>query len=213
MKAIYIYLTLTCCLACQLHAAVNRNQNQSQEVRDMRTSLDSLRYEFLDFDEQLRIYSEKFKNQESIVEGLAKQLEEEKRSIKDVVKSNHSQVELKLAKIEKLLKNLTEDIRTLQTHVNQTAQAVTESQKRVDGLESYAHRQNEDLENMKTALMAVMEAFQVPTPISNAKVYQVKAGDTLGEIAMRHKTTAKVLKDLNQLKDDRIKIGQNLKLP
>ncbi|MFI6465657.1 LysM peptidoglycan-binding domain-containing protein [Streptomyces sp. NPDC050538] len=50
------------------------------------------------------------------------------------------------------------------------------------------------------------------TPSSTT--YTVKAGDTLGEIAAAHKTTVKILADLNGIKDpDKLAAGKKLKLP
>lgn len=45
------------------------------------------------------------------------------------------------------------------------------------------------------------------------KKYKVKSGDTLSEIALRHRTTVTAIKRLNNLRSDRIDIGQILKLP
>lgn len=52
-----------------------------------------------------------------------------------------------------------------------------------------------------------------PTPSASAKTYTVVAGDTLGAIATKFKTTVATLKTLNSLTSDIIRIGQVLKLP
>ena len=49
-------------------------------------------------------------------------------------------------------------------------------------------------------------------PASNKKMYTVKKGDTLSSIAQKNKTTVSKLKKLNNLKSDKINIGQKLKL-
>lgn len=46
-----------------------------------------------------------------------------------------------------------------------------------------------------------------------ASSYKVKSGDTLSEIAKNHKTTVQKLKQLNNLKSDRLSINQTLKTP
>ena len=43
--------------------------------------------------------------------------------------------------------------------------------------------------------------------------YKVKSGDTLGHIAIRYRTSVSAIKRLNNLKSDKIKIGQILKIP
>jgi len=45
------------------------------------------------------------------------------------------------------------------------------------------------------------------------KKYKVKSGDTLSGIAQRYRTTVTALKRLNNLRSDRINIGQILKIP
>lgn len=50
-----------------------------------------------------------------------------------------------------------------------------------------------------------------PTPISST-AYKVKAGDTLWRISAAHKTTVANLKSLNGLKNDKIRVGQTLKV-
>jgi LysM repeat protein len=45
------------------------------------------------------------------------------------------------------------------------------------------------------------------------KKYKVRSGDTLSQIAQRHRTSVSAIKRLNHLKSDRINIGQILKIP
>lgn len=45
-----------------------------------------------------------------------------------------------------------------------------------------------------------------------AKTYVVKAGDTLSEIARNHRTTVQLLRSRNNLKADRLRIGQTLRV-
>lgn len=48
---------------------------------------------------------------------------------------------------------------------------------------------------------------------SNAKVYRVRSGDTLSEIARRYGTTVSKLRSANGLTSNRLRIGQELKIP
>ena len=47
---------------------------------------------------------------------------------------------------------------------------------------------------------------------NNAKIYKVKAGDTLGHIAMRNNVTVAQLKKWNHLRSDMLQIGQKIKI-
>ena len=67
--------------------------------------------------------------------------------------------------------------------------------------------------------------LNVPAPAKTAKAkkavkvatsgdaYVVKSGDTLGHIAVAHKTTVKAIKQANSLTSDKVRIGQKLALP
>lgn len=48
---------------------------------------------------------------------------------------------------------------------------------------------------------------------TNYKKYKVRSGDTLSEIARKHRTTVSAIKKLNRLRSDRIDVGQVLKIP
>jgi LysM repeat protein len=44
-------------------------------------------------------------------------------------------------------------------------------------------------------------------------IYVVQSGDTLTQIARRHRTSVKILKDINRLDSDSVTVGAKLKLP
>ena len=50
-------------------------------------------------------------------------------------------------------------------------------------------------------------------PAEGGLVYAVKSGDTLTKIASAHGTTVKSIRTANDLKTDKLKVGQKLKLP
>ena len=55
---------------------------------------------------------------------------------------------------------------------------------------------------------------RAPVPVAEVYVpYIVKRGETLSGLAKRLHTTADVLRQLNQLRDDNIKVGQRLRVP
>jgi LysM repeat protein len=69
-----------------------------------------------------------------------------------------------------------------------------------------------ELLNQKTTPEKIDSDEHNETATSSKKTYTVKKGDTLSEIAQKHKTTVSKLKKLNHLKNDRLQIGQKLKL-
>ncbi len=60
-----------------------------------------------------------------------------------------------------------------------------------------------------SAKAAVLEA----APTEGSSVYEVKSGDTLTKIATANGTTVKALRLANDLKTDKLKVSQKLKLP
>jgi LysM repeat protein len=62
---------------------------------------------------------------------------------------------------------------------------------------------------------AVVAATPAATKTTTSQVgtYKVAKGDTLSKIARNNKTTVKQLRELNNLKNDNLKIGQALKVP
>jgi LysM repeat protein len=59
---------------------------------------------------------------------------------------------------------------------------------------------------------AVASVASAPAAME-AGVYVVKNGDALEKIARNNKTTVKAIKEINNMKTDRINVGQKLKLP
>lgn len=57
------------------------------------------------------------------------------------------------------------------------------------------------------------ETITSPTPTILNNSYYVRAGDTLSNIASRHKITTNELKTINKLASNQLKIGQKLQLP
>ncbi|MDQ7048991.1 MAG: N-acetylmuramoyl-L-alanine amidase [Enterobacterales bacterium] len=49
--------------------------------------------------------------------------------------------------------------------------------------------------------------------LAKMKSYRVKSGDTLSEIAQRHGTSLQELRNYNQLKNDRLRVGQVIQIP
>ncbi len=65
----------------------------------------------------------------------------------------------------------------------------------------------------QTSAKPTTTAAKPQTTTATTDVYTVKSGDYLGKIAGKHETTVTNLKSLNQLKSDKIFVGQNLKVP
>lgn len=77
----------------------------------------------------------------------------------------------------------------------------------------------EDLTKKIQAIMKTVRAAPPPAPVTppapppNCKKYKVESGDTLSLIAQAFKTTVSQIKELNHLKSDNLRVGQELLVP
>jgi LysM repeat protein len=78
------------------------------------------------------------------------------------------------------------------------------------------------MQNFEAALQSMMEVIQVKsgapsysksTDSDNPHIYKVQPGDSLERIARAKKVSVQSLRDANQLNNDRIIVGQKLKIP
>lgn len=75
------------------------------------------------------------------------------------------------------------------------------------------------LNPVRPAATSDSEVVNTPPPVVKTvpkpsfKLYKVKSGDTLGEIASKHHVSIAAIKKANHLRSDTIQIGQTLKIP
>ncbi|MGK9063923.1 LysM peptidoglycan-binding domain-containing protein [Stutzerimonas chloritidismutans] len=65
----------------------------------------------------------------------------------------------------------------------------------------------------KAEMFAANLALMKPQDMVDWKQYTVRPGDTLGAIANRHNLSVNIIRDINRLKGDTLRIGQSLSLP
>ena len=206
----------------QLLAARNRpsyEEDKSVMMREILDSLDNLRHEVNNHEAEIRMFEEKFKNQEEILDTLRTQMTSTLQAVKETLKSQSSTLEARLTSHENAAKGFSTDFKS---YTNDYAQTFSDYKKRIVDLEKMIDVQNHNIENLQAALNSVMDALQVKDipqdkavadPESGSpKIYRVKSGDSLEKIARQNQTTIKKLKELNNLTSDQIIIGQKLKL-
>ena len=67
--------------------------------------------------------------------------------------------------------------------------------------------------NLTSNLLNIGQKLIIPLPEKNYTLYTVKSGDSLYQIAKKYNTTVDNIKSLNQLTNNLLSIGQQLKLP
>jgi LysM repeat protein len=187
-------------------------------MREILDQLSHLRHKVNNHEAEIRIFEERFKNQEEILDSLRSEMLTTLQGVKDNLKNHSLSLESKLFKYEDASKGFSSDFRS---YAKEHEKALTAYKDRILDLEKTVEIQNRNIESLQAALSALMDAFQVKgspsdkgaiNDIDKAKIYQVKAGDTLEKIAKEYKTTPEKLKKLNGLDSDKIIIRQKLKV-
>lgn len=224
-----LFLFLIILLPSLVSAAPRRytsEEDNAMAMREMRDSLDTMRHEVDNHETEIRMFDERVNNQEATLVSLRQQLQDANQANKELIKGNANSLEAKIASLESVNKSLMADMTQFKAHANESSNAleqykkkISELEKTLTELEKILEKQNQNLDNVKSAMASMMDAMQVKEVVTSLpqsdgeKIYKIKAGDSLEKIARAHNTTVKVLKELNNLSSDRIVVGQTLHLP
>jgi chromosome segregation ATPase len=182
--------------------------------REMRDSLDDMRHEIGNHETEMKMFDEKLKNLETALDSIRQQLLDLKQTHKEILKSTSQDFEAKLGNLDLITKSLAADLKTIKSTIHE---AFTPVKGRIGDLEKIAETQNQNIENLQTALRSLMEILQVKEGLKNSdsssQTYKVKSGDSLEKIAKAHQITIDALKTVNNLSNDRIITGQKLLIP
>ena len=117
-------------------------------------------------------------------------------------------VEKRVATLEKAQEAIAADLKTLKNYVNETASTLSQCQNQLAKIDKQL---NSDIQFLKSSLNSMLALLQPAA--AQERAYTVQSGDSLGQIALEHKTTIKALKELNNLSTDIIYVGQKIILP
>lgn len=194
-------------------------EDNSSFVRELRDGLEDIKHEVTNHDAELRMFQEKLANQDSTVENLRQQMLDTNQAHKEQLKGH---IEAKIANLESVNKGLVADLKLLKDHSNESAAALEQYNQKLSKIEKILDSQAQNMSHLESALQSLMEALQIKdhsdksNSIAKAagKSYKVKPGDSLGKIAIDHKTSTKTLRELNpQIENDKIIVGQTLHIP
>lgn len=178
------------------------NENLLREIQN-------LKYTLKNQETELRRLKDRQENQETAFDQLRTQVDDTQKKQLSQSKGSAQDTDLKIANLQDGLKSTLADLKTLQTHLNDLA-------KQEDHLESLLNAQTKTIQQLQNSLNALFDALDIKNPskpTASGKVYRVENGDSLGKIAQQHHTTIKALRALNDLKDDKLVVGQKLKIP
>lgn len=187
------------------YSRYNTQTDVSATVRELLVSFEDLKHEVRNHDSEIHTLEEKTSNFQEILDGVRKEQMEATQAMRESLKN----LEAKISGHEGMAKGLTS---SLQNHAADSIAALTDYKKRILELEKAIELQNRNIENLQTALKALLETSSKVATEDTGKIYRVKAGDSLDKIARAHQTSVKRIKELNGLTKDQIIVGQKLKL-
>jgi LysM repeat protein len=209
-----------------LHAAPQRGQQYNTQdssaaaIREIYSSMEDIRHTVDNHEIEIRMYDEKLKNMDSIIDNVRDQLEEAVKFNKDQLKNNLAGVDAKLVSLDTITKGIANDIQQFKSFSNETTTVLAQYKKKIGEIEKTIDLQNQNIEHLQAAMNSLMEALQgkvpklgVPEPSSSNRSYKIQQGDSLEKIARNHQISIQSLKDANGLTSDRIVVGKTLIIP
>lgn len=127
----------------------------------------------------------------------------------DILEQNHNDLSERVGKVEAMKREI-EDLKS----------NVAALQSQLADLKSLLARQRGEIITELSGVIKKAEASRpapAPVPVSSytgkTEIYTVQGGDTLSLISEAFGTKISVLKELNNLKNDNIRVGQKLRVP
>lgn len=212
----------------ELSAAPRTNSYYDQNaiaLQEIRDSVESFRHEINNHEAEIRIFDEKLKNLDSIIENVRDQLNDSNKSHKEQLKGSSTSLESKILALEALSKSLVSDLKQFKTHANDSTVALGQYKQKIGELEKIVEQQSQNIDHLQAAMHDLMNALQLKDSLSSKSSpekadvalspgkYRVKTGDTLEKIARAHQTTVQALKELNGISTDKICVGKVLNIP
>lgn len=164
-----------------------------------------LRHELDNHEMEIRTFDERLATQENIVDNLRQQILEITQKNRELVKNSTSSFDGRIASLEAAISNILDDLHQIQSHINESSKAFSQYKQKL------ADNSNK-LESLHEALNTLLKTLQGDIPESTQNTYRVQNGDTLEKIARKNHLSIKKLKELNDLSNDRIFVGQVLKI-
>jgi chromosome segregation ATPase len=180
-------------------------------IHEFQTNLDDLRHDVHCFQTEIQILDGRIKHYENAMTTLKQHdLEKQHAKIEQLIQQMQS-LEKKWISLEKTQTAGNKELEDLLSHANETTAALVQFKERIQELEQEILSQNrrfEELAKLKGNLESLAKGFRGET-VS----HKVRSGETLEKIAKAHKTTVEKIKKLNDLNQDLIVVGQELKIP
>jgi LysM repeat protein len=195
-----------------LRSSPNDEKHQLElTLHEVQTNIDDLRHDINCFQTELQILDGRIKYYENTFASL-KQHDLDKQQAKiDLLSQQVQSLEKKWVSFDKVQQGDTEQVKELSSHANETIAALEQFKNRIGELEHEIVVQNrrfDELAKLKGHIETLSKGIS-----GDFKLYKVRPGDSLEKIARVHKTAVEKIKKLNELDQDLIVVGQELKIP
>lgn len=176
----------------------------SSELDELRIEIDDLKYALKTTQVDLGILDERLKKQD--VKSQNKDV-----GTLSLLASQVSTLEKKVSSLEKTLEKAANDLRSLSAA---STQALAKIQEFESNISSHEKRLDE-VGKLKGTLTNISKAIgqRTESPATSSQTYRVKAGDSLEKIARSQHVSVDALRKVNNLSNDKIVVGQELRLP
>lgn len=142
----------------------------------------------------------KLRSQQSELELLNEKIDSLSEKIQKIPppSTGNSAYEMRIANLEQTQRAILTDLKTLQGDLHKNQNKIADIDKKL----------GTELAELKNSLKTILAFLKN----DSEEFYTVKVGDSLGQIAIEHKTSIKEIKNLNNLASDNIFVGQKLRL-
>lgn len=210
-------------------STVDRSQKEdlSNAFRQAKVALNDLKHEISNHETEIRQLDNRLESQESSLENLRQQLADGLKTERDQTQMAQINIEGKLESFAKTVEHMetlssgfTNDLRQLRTQGNESVILLGQYKQKIQEMEKVIEAQHQHMKSLETALHSVIDLVkakettkEIALRSETPRTYKVQSGDTLDKIAKSQKVSLQALREANHLANDRILVGQTLKIP
>lgn len=183
-------------------------------LHEVQINVDDLKHDLSCFKTDLQIIDGKLRNGENQIESIKQHQFAQAQAKIDGLNEKIKSLETKIAELEKTQQAELKDLDKLSFHAKEITSSLSQFREKLIELEGSLIVQNKRFDEVKK-LKQTLEEIATSLNLSNDNYcsYKVKAGDSLEKIAKINKISVERLKKVNNLDQDLIVVGQELKVP
>jgi LysM repeat protein len=164
--------------------------DQDHVFDEFRTEIADLKHALHTTEVELKLLEDRFDNQEPPQKGVS---------------GDVASLQKKISSLEKSVDKINVDLKSLMTYANQTTTSLTQYKSQIQEID----KKLEEIGKLRSTLSQISKGYSASAE-TPSQTYRVKSGDSLEKIARKFQVSVESLKENNDLKSDKIVIGQEL---